>query len=64
MLMWLIHRRTHNTGIQNFKFSTDFFNWIISVIYGAKFTNFRTCIAEGHSEGTVSQIFYLGPSYY
>ena len=25
---------------------------------------FGTCIVKAHSEGTVSQIFYLGPSFY
>ena len=45
-------------------FQQIFLNWIISVIYGAKFTRFRTCIAEGHSEGTMSQILYSCTSSY
>ena len=49
---------------KNSNFHNIFFNWIISVIYEAKFTKFWTCIVEGHSEGTVSQIVYLGPSFY
>ena len=46
--------------IKKLPFSIIFFNWNISVIYGAKFTNFGTHLVEGHLEGTVSQIFYLG----
>ena len=45
-------------------FQYIFLNWIISLIYEAKITIFETCIVEGHSEGTVSQIFYLGLSFY
>ena len=37
-------------------------NLIISVIYGAKFMKFGRHVVKGHSEGTVSQIFYLCPS--
>ena len=49
---------------ENFNFQYIFLNWIISVIDGAKATKFGTPLVEGHSEGTVSQIFYLGPSFY
>ena len=45
-------------------FQYIFLNWIISVIYKANITKFRTCIVRGHSEGTVSQIFYLSLSFY
>ena len=38
-------------------------NLIISIIYEAKFTIFDTHVVEGHLEGTVSQFFYLGPSF-
>ena len=40
-------------------FNIFFFNRIISDIYG---TTFETCIVEGHSEGTMSQILYLHSS--
>ena len=30
----------------------------------AKFTKFGTHVVQSNSEGTVSQIFYLGPSFY
>ena len=45
-------------------FQYIFLNWIISVIYDAKITKFGTCIFEDHSEGTVTQISYLGLSFY
>ena len=45
---------------ENYNFQCIFFNWNISVIYGAKFTRFGTLLVECHSEGTLSQIFYLG----
>ena len=48
---------------RNCIFSNIFLNWIISVIYGSKFTKFGTHAVESHLEGTVSQIFYLGPSF-
>ena len=50
--------------LKNRNFQYIFLNWIITVIYGPKFTKFETGLVEGHSEGTVSQIFYLGPSFY
>ena len=46
---------------ENFNFQYFFFNWIVSVIDGGKVTKFGTPLVEGHSEGTVSQIFNLGP---
>ena len=39
-------------------------NWLISVNYEANITKFGTCIVEGHSEGTVSQMVYLVLSFY
>ena len=36
----------------------------MSVIYGTKYKKKSYIIVEGHSEGTVSQIFYLGPRFY
>ena len=50
-------------NFKNCKFQIFFFNWSFSVIYGAKLTKFGTCVVEGHLEGTVSQIFDLGPSF-
>ena len=44
-------------------FQYFFLNWIISDIYEAKITKFGTCVVDDHSEGTVSQIFELGPSF-
>ena len=48
---------------RNCNFSYIFLNWIISVIYEPKFTKFDTHVVEGHLEGTVSQIFFLGPGF-
>ena len=45
-------------------FQYIFLNWIFSVIYDTKITKFGTCVVDDHSEGTVSQIFDLGPSFY
>ena len=45
-------------------FQYIFLNWIFSVNYEAKVTKFGICIVEGHSEGTVSQIFFLCLSFY
>ena len=51
--------KVHTTlEFKNCNFQYIFLNWIISVIHGAKVTKF------GHSEGTVSQISYLGLSFY
>ena len=41
-----------------------FLNLIIPVINGATFTKFETPLVKGHSEGTVSQNFDIGPSFY
>ena len=49
---------------KNCNFLYIFLNWIISVIYGANFIKFGTLIVEDYSEGTVSQIFYLGSSFH
>ena len=48
---------------RNCNFLYIFWNWIISVIYGAKFTKLCTHVVESHSEGTMSQNLYLGPSF-
>ena len=45
-------------------FQYIFLNRIFSVIYDAKITKLGTCVVDDHSEGTVSQIFDLGPSCY
>ena len=45
-------------------FQYIFLNWIFSVNYEAKITKFGICIVEGHSEGTMSQIFFLCLSFY
>ena len=49
---------------KNCNFQYILLNWIISVIHGAKITKWGTYVAEHHSEGTVSQIFNLGPSFF
>ena len=48
---------------RNSNFYIFFFNWVISIIYGAKFTKFGTHVVEGHLDGTMCQIFYLGLSF-
>ena len=45
-------------------FQYIFLKWIISFIYGPNITRFGTYVVKYHSEGTVSQIFYLGPGFY
>ena len=49
---------------KNCNFQYIFLNWIISVIHGAKIIKLSIHLAEHHSEGTMSQIFDLGPSFY
>ena len=49
---------------KNVIFDRYFLNLIISVINGANFTKFGTHVVEGHSEGTLSQIFDLGLCFY
>ena len=49
--------------LKNCYFQYTFLNWIISVIHGAELTKVGTHVAEYHSEGTMSQIFLLGPSF-
>ena len=49
---------------KNCNFQNILLNWIISVIHGAKIIKFGTHVLEDYSEGTVSHIFYLGPSFY
>ena len=53
-----------NREIQNCNFQHIFLNWNISINNGANFIKFGTLVVRGHLEGTVSQIFYLGPSFY
>ena len=48
--------------IKKCNFQSYILKWIVSVIYGGKFINFGTHLVEGHSEGTMSQIFNLGLS--
>ena len=50
--------------LKNCNFQYIFLNLITSVIDGAKFMKFGRHVVKGHSEGTVSQIFDLGPSFY
>ena len=45
-------------------FQQYFLNLNILVINGLNFTKYETPVVEGHSEGTVSQIFHLGPRFY
>ena len=45
-------------------FQSFVLKWIILVIYGGKFTIFGTHLVEGHLEGTVFQILYLGLGFY
>ena len=49
---------------KNCNFQYIFLNLIISVIYGANITIFGTHEVDDHSEGTASQIFYLGHRFY
>ena len=57
--------KEHTTlELQNCNFQYMFLNWIISVIHGEKVTKFGTHVVNDYSEGTVSQIFYLGLSYH
>ena len=49
---------------KNCNFQYIFFNWIISVIHEAKVTKLGTHVVNDHSEGTVSQICYLGLSFH
>ena len=57
--------KVHKTlEFKSFIFHYMVLNWIISVIFGAKFTKFGTCVGEDHSERTGSQNFDLHPSFY
>ena len=49
---------------ENCNFSYIFLNRNDSVIIGAKLIKFATGIVNPHLEGTVSQIFDEGPSFY
>ena len=50
--------------IENSLFSLYFFNKDISFNIPWKFLIFDIHVHDGHSEGSVSRIFYLGPSFY
>ena len=56
----------HTTSeFKNCNFQYVLLNCIISVIiHGAKVTKFDTHVVDNHSEGTMSQIYYLGLSFY
>ena len=47
-----------------FVFSIHSFEFDYFSIYGSIFTKFGTPVVESPSEGTVSQNFYLGPTFY
>ena len=49
---------------KNCNFQYIFINLIFSVIHGAKITKLGTHVVEDYSEGTLSQIFDLGLSFY
>ena len=49
---------------RNCNFSNICLNCNISLIIGPKLVKFGTCTVKTHSEGTVSQIFYLDLSFY
>ena len=49
---------------ENLKFFIHFFNKEISFNIPLICLKFSTHADEGHLEGSVSQIFYLGPSFY
>ena len=57
--------KEHKTlEFKNCNFQYFFFNWIISDIHEAKVTKFGRHVVNDHSEGTMSQIFYLGLSFH
>ena len=57
--------KEHTTlEFKNCNFQYILFNWIISVTHGEKVTKFDTHVVDDHSEGTVSQIPYLGLSFH
>ena len=50
-------------AIDNFEFACTFFKtWISCLIFGIKGLKFYTNVHYTFTEGTVSQIIYLGPS--
>ena len=53
-----------NENLKIVFFNIFFLNWDISVRNGAKFIKFVILVVGGHTEGTVSQIFHLGPSFH
>ena len=48
-----------HTTLEFENFQYIFLNWIISVIHEAKVTKFGTHVVKDHSEGTLSQIFFI-----
>ena len=48
---------------RNCNFSYIFSKWNISVSIGAKLMKLGTLVVNAHSEGTMSQILYLGYSF-
>ena len=53
-----------NSKFENLLFSIYFLNKRISFNIPWKLLKFGMCIHEGHSEGSVSQHFDLGPSFH
>ena len=60
----MIRWKVLDSKSKNVFFDKYFFNVIFSIIKA--FTDFKLCllILHTHLEGTVSQILYLGPSFY
>ena len=51
-------------GIERFDFSPIFFNMDISLHNQQTLLKFCLCVLHYGIEGTVSQIFYLGPTFH
>ena len=60
----LIGQHVRELGISVYFFHFYFLNNDISITIYAIEMNFSVCISNVLPEGSVSQIFYLGPSYY
>ena len=54
----------YQSRTKNCNFQLIFSNSNISINNGENLIKFGTLVVGGHSEGTVSQILYLGPSFY
>ena len=50
--------------MKNFNFHNIFLNWNISGNNRCKIMKIGRLVVKSHLEGTVSQISYLGPSFY